>query len=192
MSAPCNSEAPKPGGTAPPSADTRKEVLELLKDLQSHYGTYHNHKENMSWAGVVLYIVLMACVANTIAPLELKAFARMTASALVIYVCGICTLYVRCQFQLRARAADLFLACVRLRSALLSTPERAIKPSDWRPASLSSPDGLQSTAVLPLIIFDTASELARVGQRPRRQLERCAYALLLGPAIALLVRFWVA
>jgi hypothetical protein len=31
--------------------NSRKEVLDLLNDLQSHYGTYHNHKETVAWAG---------------------------------------------------------------------------------------------------------------------------------------------
>jgi len=33
----------------------REEVLDFLGDLLAHYTSYHNHKDAMAWAGVVLY-----------------------------------------------------------------------------------------------------------------------------------------
>ena len=42
--------------------DSRREIIDLLKDIQSHYGTYHNHKETSAWAGVVLYAFLLVNV----------------------------------------------------------------------------------------------------------------------------------
>jgi len=44
--------------------DSRKEVIDFLKDLQSYYGAYHHHKENMGWASVGLFAVLMAGLAT--------------------------------------------------------------------------------------------------------------------------------
>lgn len=48
------------------SVDSRKEVLDFLKDIQAHYGTYQNHKETVGWAGVALFAGLMVGVATVL------------------------------------------------------------------------------------------------------------------------------
>lgn len=131
---------------------TRKEVLDLLKDLQSHYGTYHNHKENVGWAGVALYAVLIVGIANALRQLELSCLVRAGASLIVIGVCVVCWLYVQKQFALRTRAADLVAACIQLRSGVVSNPAATIAASAWAPPVQSVAGGMQSKHVLPQIV----------------------------------------
>ena len=170
--------------------DSRKEVIDLLKDLQSHYGTYHNHKENVGWAGVALYAVLIVGIANVLRQLDLSCLARVGASLLVIGVSVVCGLYMAKQFQLRTRAADLVAACIQLRSGVVSTPNIAIVASDWAPPTQSFSGGMQSTHVLPQVVLKVAGEMSSAGQSSRRWLERCAYAIIVGLAISLLIAIW--
>lgn len=174
--------------------DSRKEVVELLKDLQAQFGAYHNHKESMAWAGVALFAVLMAAVAASIRqspPLSALSFAaRVATSLFVAGACSVCWLYVQQQFALRRRAADLFAACIGLRSQVISEPSRPIVPADWAPPLKQTTAPMQSTHVLPQAVRKSADELATAGQTSRALLERCAYAILLGLAASLLLATW--
>lgn len=174
------------------SDDTRREVLDLLKDLQSHYGTYHNHKETVSWAGIALYAFLVVGIANALRESHLSCLARVGVSFLVLGACLICWLYVHKQFQLRTRAADLVAACIRLRSDIISAPNDVIRLSDWGPPSQAFLGGMQSTHVLPQAVRSAADELSSAGQSSRQWLERCAYALLVGLTGSLLAFVWAA
>jgi len=174
------------------SVDSRKEVLDLLKDLQSHYGTYHNHKENVAWAGIALYAVLITGIANALRDAHLPCLARAGISILVLLACLVCGLYVYKQFQLRTRAADVVAACIRLRSTIASAPTSEIHFPDWAPPSQALSGGMQSTQVLPQAVLRAADELSVAGQSSRRWLERCAYSLLIGLAVAVLTFVWVA
>lgn len=136
--------------------DTRKEVLDLLKDLQAHYGTYHNHKENVGWAGVALFAVLMAGIATAVRQrspqIDFSSIARGGVSLLVIGVWLVCFAYVYKQFDLRKRAADLVAACICLRSQVISNPSKAIELSEWGPPKQAAASGSQSAYVLPQAI----------------------------------------
>jgi hypothetical protein len=167
-------------------------VLDLLKDLQSHYGTYHNHKENVAWAGIALFVVLVAGIANTLRQADLSCVARAGTSLVVIGACVVCWLYVYEQFRLRRRAADLVAACVRLRSDVVSNPAVTVAASDWAPPSQVAAAGMQSMVMLPQAVLNAADNLATAGQSSREWLENCAYALLLGLAVSLLVAIWIA
>jgi hypothetical protein len=178
------------------SVDSRKEVLDLLKDLLSHYGTYHNHKENVGWAGVALFAILMAGVATTlrqrVPQTDFSCIARGGISLVVEGACVVCWLYVHKQFALRRRAADLVAACIRLRSQVVSDPNWKLMPSDWAPPTETVASGMQSTHVLPKAVRESADQLASAGQTSRRVLEYCAYAILLGLGASLLIAIWIA
>lgn len=180
--------------TDEPKADTvdsRKEVLDFLKDLQSHYGTYHNHKENVGWAGVALFVVLMAGVASVLRqylPPAIPSMAtRIGMSVVVVGAAIVCWLYVQKQFDLRKRAADLVAACIFLQSRLVSDPSALLKTMDWAPPPQTAAGSMQSSHVLPRAVLQAADELSVVGQTSRGLLERCAFALLLGITASLLL-----
>ncbi len=174
-------------------SDSRKEILDFLKDLQNHYGTYHNHKENVGWAGVALFTGLMAAIPTTLRQQPLEANLFFTRAGLSIVVIGtflVFWFYVNKQFALRSRAADLVAACIRLRSQIVGEPSRLLVPDDWAPPTKSSDGDMQSSHVLPRAIIEAAKELSLSGQTSRILLEGCAYAIMLGLAIALLVAIW--
>lgn len=174
--------------------DSRKEILDLLKDLQAHYSTYHNHKETVAWAGVVLFSGLMVGVASLfrdrVSQAEFSCQARAIVSLIVIVAVLVVCLYVYKQFALRKRAADLVAACIRLRSGLVSAPSSPINAADW--AALPKPSsGMQSSDVLPQKVLTTADELSAVGQASRILLEACAYAILVFTSAAIIARLWI-
>lgn len=179
------------------SIDSRKEILDLLKDLQAHYGTYHNHKETVGWAGVALFAALMVGVATILARLPqagISCDARVGMSLAVVGACLVCTLYVYKQFALRKRAADLLAACVQLRGQIVGSPSTVLTPADWAPPTRTDPggpfSGMQSTYVLPNAVTASADKLSSAGQTSRRLLENCAYAILFSLSLALLVTIW--
>ena len=172
--------------------NTRKEILELLKDTLGHYATYHNHKENVAWAGVAFFAALAIGAATVMRDRlsDLSCASRAALSLVVVGACAVCSVYVSKQFALRKRAADLVAASIQLRARLTGDPSAPLNLPDWQPPSGGISSGMQSTHVLPKAILLAADSLGGAGQSSRKTLETCAYALLLGIALLLLALIW--
>jgi hypothetical protein len=174
--------------------DSRKEVIDFLKDIQMYYGTYHNHKETVGWAGVALFAGLMLGAATVIREWVTQAgiscCTRAGISLAVMSACFVCWLYVHKQFALRKRAADLVAACCQVRSQIISDPSKILNPAEWAPPIQTGRGGMQSTHVLPKAIKAAADQISFVGQTSRIVLETCAYAILFGACAALLAIIW--
>jgi hypothetical protein len=171
-------------------ANNREEVLKFLSDTQSHWSTYHNHKETSAWAGLVLYVFLLGQIINAVDKGIASSCAIKTATILVILVSGIIIcIYLYEQFSLRKRGADFVAACFYLESQFLSNPEQQPKSSDFVPPS-SEDKRLQSSYCLPEIVLSTADKMASKGQGARSKLEYCAYGLVLVISLLALVRIW--
>jgi hypothetical protein len=172
----------------------RKEILEFLRDIQSHYGTYHNHKETVAWGGVVLFSGLLAGVTALFfghdAQSMLTCSVRSGFSFAIIAALLICLLYVKKQFDLRKQAGDIVAACIRLRTEMVGNPARQINLEDWVLPMIGNVS-MQSSHVLPRAVKETAEQLAQAGGRSRVVLESCAYAILIGVGVALIVRVWL-
>lgn len=182
---------PAASGPPIPQAD-RKEVLDLLKDLIAHYTAYHNHKEVMAWAGVVLFsgwVFALATVLKDRVPTRDPFHG--TGAVIATVLLGACTVvlyYLRKQFELRKRAADLINTCIWWRSQLISNPSRSIISSKWAPIKLELGASMQSTYALPEAVVTVAEEVASFGQLSRISLEVCAYAIVFGLTVASLFR----
>lgn len=163
--------------TGPDVETTRSEVLDYLADMQFHYAAYHAQKEAGAWAGVAL---LVAATPPTIASLRTShhSIARnVLATVAVLALAALVLAYVRQQFRLRRRGADLVAACAWLRADLVSRPGSVPDADAFAPQRTR--DGmLQSSHVLGPVILEKAEDLSRRGQGARSGLEHAAYALV--------------
>jgi hypothetical protein len=174
------------------TVDSRKEVLDFLKDLQTHYGTYHNHKETLAWAAVALISGFMISVASQFRDkAKLCCQEQLIMSIIIIVVFAFCFGYVYIQFALRKRAADIIAACLRLRSLIISDTSKVINPTDWI-VKTKTQSWMQSDHALPNEVLKMADELSTVGQQYRKSLEFCAYGILFITCIVLIARILTA
>jgi hypothetical protein len=58
--------------------DAESEVLKYLADTKAFFLAYHNQKETMAWAGVVLFLALLTALLNTADKVIPKHKARLT------------------------------------------------------------------------------------------------------------------
>lgn len=170
-------------------ADSREEILKFLGDIQSFYGIYHNHKETSAWAGLVLYVLLLAQLINAVDRGMTVSCEMKAATTILILVSGIVIwIYLRAQFSARQSGSNLFAASVLLRSQYVSH-EKEVQISDFSPQS--SAEEKQSSHILPRIVLTTADELASKGGKVRKTLECCAYALVVVVGFLALARVWI-
>lgn len=176
--------------------DTRKEVLDFLKDINTHYGTYHNHKETLAWAAVALFVALIVGFAATLFRLpdqfEVSCDVRTLFTFVVLIIAGVFWFYLKKQFALRKQAGDYAAACLRLRSVILSNPSTALNLDDWGPPREEPTQQMQSRQVLPRAVIKEADNVSQSGQDFRVSLERCAYGILLVLVLAVLFAIWTA
>jgi hypothetical protein len=115
------------------SPDCKAEVLEYLSDMRSWFLTYHNHKENMAWAGFVVFLGLLAALwqgsdyifdKHALGQLfpagSLDAWERLSVTVGSLVLAGASWTYIRLQFSLRRYAADVNRACYRLSAEILA------------------------------------------------------------------------
>jgi len=173
--------------------ESRKEILEFLRDTQAYFGSYHNHKESSAWAGIVLYCVVLVNLIDAIEPqISSPSFTREKLWITLGVGLGavICSMYIRGQLALRKRAADVVAACIRLRSEIISDPSTPLDPAEWAPREAGK-GGLQSGSALPKKVIEAADRLAPIGQWPRRMLELCAYVFLSIISAAMVWKIWM-
>jgi hypothetical protein len=163
----------------PSDTDSRKEVFEFLRAIQSHYAAYHNHKENSAWAGVAFFVAVLAGGATILRDhlSSLRPNERMGLIAVVALLCGVTCFFLREQFRLRKRAADIVAASCRAQTDILSNPSEAIDPLQWQ-IEQSIDSEMQSSHFLPRRLNTLATELSAQGQGARKALEACAYLLV--------------
>lgn len=157
---------------------SREEILNLLSDIQSHYGTYHNHKETSAWAAVVVYVALLVGFINAIIKAASISPLMHEGMTIAILAVGATTLvYLHKQFSLRRVGADYVAACIYLRSEIISKPAEKLNVSKYAPNS-DAVSEMQSSYVLPNEVLKKSRDLKEKGQGSRTVLEKCAYVIV--------------
>lgn len=171
--------------------NSRDEILAYLRDTQSHWAAYHNHKETSAWAGVVLYIPLLALFLNiagntTVNTISLRIVATVIFLLTWLAVFG----YLRQQFALRKRSADYVAACFSLRAKIISKPNDKIDPESYSLPKQGNKQ-MQSSHFLAEAMLKEADEMARRGQGARQALEMTAYGITVLALSLALARIWI-
>jgi len=87
---------------------TKDNFLKYLSDTATRETSYHNHKESIAWAAIVIFFVLIIEVVKNLGSSPyLATFLILCAFIVVVYI-------LRYQYRLRKEAANLIGACYRL------------------------------------------------------------------------------
>jgi hypothetical protein len=120
---------------------TRGDMVKYLTETRSHFLSYHNHKETLAWASIVLYLGAVGAVGLPV--------GRMYAWQCTLYTLGsllalaLASSYARRQFNMRELASRIIMACNLLILELLAG---TIQAEDWTAKDIL-PDGAVSGEV---------------------------------------------
>lgn len=104
-------------------------VKTYLAELALEYqivGTYHNHKEAMTWVATAFYIpaiIILGYKAGEI-PITIWSKLFIVILLMLIFLVVLIFLFVNMQFRMRWEAADRVQAIQQLRSLLINNPEK--------------------------------------------------------------------
>jgi hypothetical protein len=162
---------------------SKSDVLKYLADTNARFGAYHNHKEAMAWAAVVLYYVFVVKLVDVAYSQHLASRGqRLTVTLILIVISLAALLVLREQHRLRQIAAEVYAACQRLASRCLSMNDDEIGSLDLSLAEPTSQYPGPAYLIKCLVLESVA--LRGAGRGARRRLERLSYWLV---AIAMLV-----
>ncbi len=175
---------------------TKDDFLKYLSDTATRETSYHNHKETIAWAAIVLYFVLMLEVVRRLLSWPYVAtFLNLGAFAVVVYI-------LHYQYRLRKEAANLVGACNRLIVEYLPKDDECLQNVDFtvaplqkeRKTFLKSDYGItgQYPYILPNVLLDMMKKMNQVGNEPRIGLERGSYLLVIFGFIITLGIIWSA
>ena len=162
---------------------TKDNFLKYLSDMAARATSYHNHKETITWAAILLYFVLMMEVVRSLRSGPFVAtFFTLGALIIVIYI-------LRYQYRLRKEAANLIGACYRLIAEYLSKDDEYLQDVDFTVIPLQKENkqfrksdyGLtgQYPYILPNVLLDMMKKMDQVGHKPRIGLEKGTYLLVI-------------
>ncbi len=176
---------------------TKDDFLKYLSDTATRETSYHNHKETIAWAAIVLYFVLMLEVVRRLLSWPYVAtFFILGAFIVVVYI-------LHYQFRLRKEAAKLIGACHRLIVEYLPKDEECLQNVDFTVTSLQKETkqfpkffdhGLtgQYLYILPNVLLDMMKKMDQAGHEPRIGLEKGLYLLVTFGFIITLMIIWSA
>ncbi|MEO7404281.1 MAG: hypothetical protein ABIU95_11490 [Burkholderiales bacterium] len=154
--------------------NSRDEVLTLLGDAAAYWGTYHNHKETGAWAGLVVFVVLVALLDSV---------------AGVLIVSAITLVYLYQQFSSRFVAANLAAACWLLRAEIVAKPATDIDLASYAP-STNAAQPFPAGHFMPSPVMAAAQRMAARPRGARIALEVVAYGLVIVVALVAVSDLW--
>jgi hypothetical protein len=175
---------------------TKDVFLKYLSDTATRETSYHNHKETIAWAAILLYFVLMIEVLKSLRswPYVATVFS-VGAFIVVVYI-------LRYQYRLRKEAANLIGACYRLIVEYLPKDDECLQNVDFTVTPLEK-EAKQSPKfdygltghypyILPNVLLDMMKKMDQVGHEPRIGLEKGSYFLVIFGFIITLAIIWSA
>jgi hypothetical protein len=165
------------------------DIQKYLAETQNHYANYHNHKENIAWAGLVLYVVLIGFLLDVFRKFAtLSCESKAIFSALIAAAGAVICFYLSIQFKLLRRAADFVAACLFLKVQLLRNPGSLVSESfDVLPNKDSE---MQSKHIIPRCIEDAATRLHDTGKGARLKLQNIGYGLVCAISVFAIIVIW--
>ncbi len=175
---------------------TKDDFLEYLSDTATRETSYHNHKETIAWAAILLYFVLMIEVVKSLRSWPYVAtFFSLGAFIVVVYI-------LHYQYRLRKEAANLIGACHRLIVEYLPKDDECLQNVDFTLAPLQKErkqflkSDYRTTGqypyLLPNVLLDMMKKMNQVGHEPRIGLERGSYLLVIFGFVITLGIIWSA
>ena len=178
------------------STFTKDDFLKYLSDTATRETSYHNTKETIAWAVILLYFVLMIGVVKSLSSWPYVAtFFSLGAFIVVVYI-------LRYQYRLRKEAAKLIGACHRLIVEYLPKDDECLQDVDFTVTPLQKETkqfpkadyGLsgQYPYILPNVVLDMMRKMDQFGRGPRIGLEKGSYLFVTFGFIITLLIIWSA
>jgi len=175
---------------------TKDDFLKYLSDTATRESSYHNNKETIAWAAIVLYFFLLTEVVKRLLSWPYVAsFLSLGAFVVVVYI-------LHYQYRLRKEAANVVGACYRLIAEYLPKDDESLQNADFTVAPLGKERGKslkrdyratgQYPCILPNVLLDMMKKMSQVGHGPRIGLERGSYLLVIFGFIITLGIIWSA
>ena len=181
--------------------ETKGEVLKYLADTKSFFLVYHNHKETMAWAGIVLFVALLTALFNIIDKIvpkpnssgsfDCNIFAtKFLLTLAIVFFAGIVGWYIQTQFEARRFAASINAACFRLTAEILGSTSTELDLSKFFIMEESHEKKLQAYHYLPQRVLNEADKMKERGIGTVTKLEIASYSIVFVGAIAMAALIW--
>ena len=175
---------------------TKDDFLKYLSDTATRETSYHNHKETIAWAAILLYFVLMIEVVKSLRSWPYVAtFFILGAFIVVVYV-------LHYQYRLRKESANLVGACYRLIVEYVLNDNESLEDVDFTMTPLQKERrkfpkfdyGLTGhyPYILPNVLLDMVKKIDQAGHEPRIGFERGSYLLVIFGFVITLGIIWSA
>lgn len=170
----------------------KNELLKELSEIASRQTGYHNHKETIAWAALLLYFIFVTQLANKISCEPFSTFILLLVAGAVWFI-------LHTQYKLREQSANVIGACQRLIVKFISMKDDEIPKIDFSLEDLSKPDLSKNKHfsfrnhfpyIFPKFLLDEMKKLEDVGHSPRKGLEWMSYLLLIVGTFAGLLAIW--
>ena len=159
----------------------KDDALKYIGDVRWMFVTYHNHKENAAWSGVVIYAMFVAMFFNGFQKIptteDITLWRALISSFLILVIAAIVLWYLYTQFKPRGTSAHINSACLRLSVAIMAMDDQAISDLDWK-ISIKSSYNTQENS-LPQFILDEMNVVKSYADRTRNSLEQAAYLIII-------------
>ncbi len=175
----------------------KDDLLKYLSDTASRESSYHNHKETIAWAALVLYFILVGQIVEKISCQVFSTVVLLVVAYGVVYVLWF-------QYGLRKDSANTV-------AEFLPMEEPEFTKIDFKLADLTKSDGEERLKfcnflsrlvkvksrsrshypyIFPKFVLDKMEELNKGGHSPRKDLEWMSYLLVFIATIVGLVIIW--
>jgi len=173
---------------------SKDEFLKYLSDTATREISYHNHKETIAWAAIVIYFVLIIEVVKSLRSWPFLATFLILGALIVVF--GV----LFYQYRLRKEAANLIGACYRLIVECLPKDGECLQNLDFTVTPLQKEGEKVSKRnyrpagrypyVMPNVLLDMMKKMNQVGHEPRIGLERGSYLLVIFGFVIALAIIW--
>jgi hypothetical protein len=175
---------------------TKNDFLKYLSDTAARETSFHNHKETIVWATILLYFVLMMEVVKSLRSWPYVAtFFILGAFIVVVYI-------LHYQYRRRKEAANLVGACYRLIVEYVLNDNESLEDVDLTMIPLQKERrkfpkfdyGLTGhyPYILPNVLLDMVKKMDQAGREPTIGVEGGSYLLVIFGFVITLGIIWSA
>ncbi|GEM_PF-5893609 len=176
---------------------SKDNVLKYLTDTKSFFVTYHNHKETGAWAGIALFVPLLALMANLTDKVYPSTsdvcqvnFWKLGATVAIVLFAALVLFYVRKQFELRKFAGNVNAACFRLSLEYLKINESDIDENLFNLVN-DTDEEIQAKYYLPKFLLDEVDIVKSMGTKAQKTLENIGYYLIGLASMSAIILIWL-
>lgn len=168
----------------------KSDIIDFYKDTKNYYALYHNHKETMSWAGLVLYMVFCGLMVRYELPQQASAIIVITLTIFFLAITICVYFYIRNQLAMKDMASVSIAACMWILTELVQTDEEAIDVTYYMERCEYGDSNTQTSHALPKLLVNKRLDMNHKGQGFQSLTRLLIYSLLVFSALLALSILW--